>query len=276
MDEARAVGLHDPPADGGSEMVSEAPHRSSGRRAPIAKDERDFLQQFFPLHPAPATGRLAEGGHHVVGHRTASIGSRATKAVRTAMVRSARDGRVAGLSGWTVAESARDRRRGSGCRVGVVFAIIEEAGRGRGGLGLAAPTGRGWLGLALLVVEALGDLLGVPLVVQLQKAGEDFAAGRLADREPECPAWSRGSRDRGQGQTSRRQRLRHCPSRRVVVAASRCRHGFVRVMEKVVKICETQFSVCEHRCTEFEVRSPKLASPGSSGQGKVAKALLKL
>ena len=28
------------------------------------------------------------------------------------------------------------------------------------------------------------DLLGVPLVVELQQAGEDFAAGRLADREP--------------------------------------------------------------------------------------------
>ena len=35
----------------------------------------------------------------------------------------------------------------------------------------------------LLVVEALGDLLGVPLVVELQEAGEDFPAGRLADRE---------------------------------------------------------------------------------------------
>jgi len=33
-------------------------------------------------------------------------------------------------------------------------------------------------------VEALTDLLGVPLVVELQEAGEDFAAGRLADREP--------------------------------------------------------------------------------------------
>ena len=45
---------------------------------------------------------------------------------------------------------------------------------------------RGWLGLALLVVEALGDLLGVPLVVELQEAGEDFPAGRLADRESDA------------------------------------------------------------------------------------------
>ena len=33
-------------------------------------------------------------------------------------------------------------------------------------------------------MEALIDLLGVPLVVELQEAGEDFPAGRLADREP--------------------------------------------------------------------------------------------
>ena len=35
-------------------------------------------------------------------------------------------------------------------------------------------------------MEALLDLLGVPLVVELQEAGEDFSAGRLADREPDA------------------------------------------------------------------------------------------
>ena len=33
-------------------------------------------------------------------------------------------------------------------------------------------------------MEPLGDLLGVPLVVELQEPGEDFTASRFADREP--------------------------------------------------------------------------------------------
>ena len=69
-------------------------------------------------------------------------------------------------------------------RVGVVFVVAEEGSTARGGFGLAARTGLRRLGLALLVVEALSHLLGVPLVVELQQPGEDFAAGRLADREP--------------------------------------------------------------------------------------------
>ena len=35
-------------------------------------------------------------------------------------------------------------------------------------------------------MEALSDLLGVPLVVELQEAGEDFSAGGLADREADA------------------------------------------------------------------------------------------
>ena len=35
-------------------------------------------------------------------------------------------------------------------------------------------------------MEALRDLLGVPLVVELQEAGEDFTAGRFADREADA------------------------------------------------------------------------------------------
>ena len=35
-------------------------------------------------------------------------------------------------------------------------------------------------------MEALFDFLGVPFVVELQEAGEDFPAGRLADREPDA------------------------------------------------------------------------------------------
>ena len=33
-------------------------------------------------------------------------------------------------------------------------------------------------------MEPLGNLLGVPLVVQLQEPGEDFPTSRFADREP--------------------------------------------------------------------------------------------
>jgi len=33
-------------------------------------------------------------------------------------------------------------------------------------------------------VEPLGDLYGVPLVIELQEAGEDFTACGFADREP--------------------------------------------------------------------------------------------
>src|SRR5208283_6077034 len=34
------------------------------------------------------------------------------------------------------------------------------------------------------VVEPLGNLLGVPLMIELQEPGEDFTAGGFADREP--------------------------------------------------------------------------------------------
>ena len=58
-------------------------------------------------------------------------------------------------------------------------------------------------------MKALFDFLGVAFVVELQEAGEDFPAGRLADREPDallvlveavskievCPAISGGDGD---------------------------------------------------------------------------------
>ena len=64
-----------------------------------------------------------------------------------------------------------------------VVVVAEESGTARERVWLAAPPGLRRLGLAFPVVEALGDLLGVSLVVELQEAGEDFPACRLADRE---------------------------------------------------------------------------------------------
>ena len=72
-------------------------------------------------------------------------------------------------------------------RVGVVF-VVAELRVGVLGDALACGLFRldAGLRLALLVVEALLDFLGVALVVELQQAGEDFPAGRFADREPDA------------------------------------------------------------------------------------------
>ena len=73
--------------------------------------------------------------------------------------------------------------------VRAVFFVAEKGGTARRRLGLAA-----WLPPSsplasrfsplLLIVEALLILLVVALVVELQEASEDFAAGRLANSEP--------------------------------------------------------------------------------------------
>src|SRR5271157_1719034 len=180
-DEVGTIRLDDPAADGGSQV---APERlvDLGAEALVAEDEGDFLEKLVSVEPSLTASGLAERCHDLVG---------------LDLVDRRRTGRRFASRGWlnsVVGTGCFGRGAFSGgrrlfvCvvrRVRVVFVVAKlEARRARGRLGLSTPATRYGFRLALLVVEALLDFLGVPFVVELQEAGEDFTAGRFTDREP--------------------------------------------------------------------------------------------
>jgi len=182
-DELGAVGLDDPAADAGTEVATEG-FVDLGAEALVAEDEGDFLEKLVTIEPGLATSGLAERSHDVVG---------------VDLVDGRRAGRRLGSRGrlnLAVGSGCFGRGAFSGGRwvfvyllrwVGVVFIVAElEARSARGRVGLSTPASRCGFGLALLVVEALLDFLRVAFVVELQETGEDFPAGRLADREPDA------------------------------------------------------------------------------------------
>ena len=177
--QARSIGFDDAAADGGSQVAPQC-LLDLWTEPLVAEDHRYRLHQFVPLQRTPASGRLAERRHDVVGVEFVDR-RRAARRLGIFLPVGPRCGSLrSGFSG--------------GClflvcvvvgRLWLVIVVAEERRSFRGGRGLAASTARRLLGL-LLLVEALPDLLGVAFVVEFQQALEDFTAGGFANCEAEA------------------------------------------------------------------------------------------
>ena len=133
----------------------------------VAEEQRHRLEQFFPLQqPWP---RVAWRNAAMISSvSNSSIGrGRLAGSSSSGSLPVSRLSSFDSSSGLVLRHPHRRLRRSVATFVGC-------------GLFSASPLVGPWL--ALLLVQPLLDFLGVSLVVQLQQAGEDFTAGRFADR----------------------------------------------------------------------------------------------